>query len=55
MLYLELENGSGWMAVRPSGTEPKLKLYFGYSNPDPQKAEKTLEALMKEAVIAIKE
>lgn len=55
MLYLELDGGNGWMAIRPSGTEPKLKLYFGYSNPDAQKADKTLEVLMKEAVKTIKE
>lgn len=28
MLYYNLEDG-GWMAVRPSGTEPKIKIYVG--------------------------
>lgn len=28
VLYFELEN-DGWCCVRPSGTEPKIKLYFG--------------------------
>lgn len=28
VLYYELENDA-WCAVRPSGTEPKIKLYFG--------------------------
>ena len=28
VLYFELEN-NGWCCVRPSGTEPKIKFYFG--------------------------
>ena len=46
MLYLELADRSGWIAIRPSGTEPKLKLYFGYSNKDKNIAEKTMAELM---------
>ncbi len=30
VLYYELTDGS-WVAVRPSGTEPKIKFYFGVS------------------------
>ncbi len=48
MLYLELADKSGWIAVRPSGTEPKLKLYFGYSNKSKDAAEKTMQNLMKD-------
>jgi phosphoglucomutase len=28
VLYLAMEDGS-WTCIRPSGTEPKIKLYFG--------------------------
>ena len=30
VMYYELENDS-WLAVRPSGTEPKIKFYIGVS------------------------
>jgi len=33
VLRFSLENGA-WIAVRPSGTEPKLKLYVGANAPD---------------------
>ncbi len=54
MVYFELESetGSGWVAVRPSGTEPKIKFYFGYSEADKEKAETKLEEIMKAVVKA---
>ncbi len=36
------EDGS-WMAVRPSGTEPKIKVYYSIVDPDKSNAEKRLE------------
>ena len=33
VLYFELEDGC-WVCVRPSGTEPKIKLYVNTNNKD---------------------
>lgn len=51
VLYYTLENDN-WCCVRPSGTEPKIKLYVGVKADSNQKAEKELENL-KEAMKAI--
>ena len=51
VLYYELENDA-WCCVRPSGTEPKIKLYMGVKAKTADKAEKDLEDL-KEAMRAI--
>ena len=44
VLYFDLENDS-WCCVRPSGTEPKIKLYFGVKSNSLENAEKDLEEL----------
>ena len=49
VLYFELENGA-WVCVRPSGTEPKIKLYINAVSDDPQKTQKMLEAYADDAV-----
>lgn len=47
VLYYELENNS-YLCVRPSGTEPKIKLYFGVKGTDLQDADAKSKALAAE-------
>lgn len=42
VLYFELENGS-WCCVRPSGTEPKIKIYAGVKGTTEAESEKLIE------------
>ena len=44
VLYFELED-QAWCCVRPSGTEPKVKLYMGVKGIDMQDAQNRLEQL----------
>lgn len=50
VLYYELSDDA-WCCVRPSGTEPKIKFYFGVKGSSLQDASKQLEAL-KQAMTA---
>lgn len=43
VLKYMLDDGS-WVAVRPSGTEPKIKFYYSVKGADGEAAEKTLES-----------
>ncbi len=51
VLYYELEDNS-WCCVRPSGTEPKIKLYMGIKGNSEEDANTRLEKL-KDAMVAI--
>ncbi|MCL2741589.1 MAG: phospho-sugar mutase [Oscillospiraceae bacterium] len=52
-LYYGTDAG-GWLCVRPSGTEPKIKLYFGVSAPERADAEASL-ARLKSDVLSVVE
>jgi len=52
VLYFEL-NDNAWCAIRPSGTEPKLKYYFGVKGSSMQDAEKRLNKLMNDEVFKV--
>ena len=51
VLYFELEKGC-WVCVRPSGTEPKIKLYVNANDPD-EKAAHALNDKLCEASKAL--
>ncbi|MBE7087971.1 MAG: phospho-sugar mutase [Clostridiales bacterium] len=44
VLYFELD-GEAWCCVRPSGTEPKIKIYFGVKGETDAEAERLLKNL----------
>ena len=48
VLYFELEEG-GWCCVRPSGTEPKIKFYFGVKAGSMREADEKVR-LLKEGL-----
>ncbi len=50
-IRLFLDNGS-WFAIRPSGTEPKIKFYF-YSNRDSRENALNVNKAIKEEVFAL--
>lgn len=52
VLYFELENG-GFFILRPSGTEPKIKLYFSVVGTDAENAQTKLDTLRREVKEAL--
>ncbi len=52
VLYFEL-NDNAWCAVRPSGTEPKIKFYFGVKGESMADAEAKLDRLMNDEVFKV--
>ena len=53
VLYYDLENDA-WCCVRPSGTEPKIKLYIGVKSNSLKNAEIELENLKKDLELMVK-
>ncbi len=53
VLYYELEDGS-WFCIRPSGTEPKIKIYYGVSESSLEKAQQKLEHIKEMVILVIK-
>ena len=53
VLYYALEDNC-WCCVRPSGTEPKIKLYFGVKGSSAENATEELEKLKDDMVKLVK-
>ncbi|MCR4435827.1 MAG: phospho-sugar mutase [Clostridiales bacterium] len=53
VLYYEMQDGS-WFCIRPSGTEPKIKIYFGTSAVDMERAELKMAALRDDVLGVVK-
>ena len=53
VLYFEL-NDDAWCAIRPSGTEPKIKFYFGVKGNSLKDADERLDKLMNDEVFKVK-
>ena len=51
VLYYDLNDGA-WLCVRPSGTEPKIKFYFGVKGTSLEDAAEKLEKLKNAMVTA---
>ena len=49
VLYYDLEDNA-WLCVRPSGTEPKVKFYYGVKGTSLADADEKSEKLGKEVV-----
>jgi phosphoglucomutase len=43
-----------WFCVRPSGTEPKIKIYYGVSSDSLEGSEKELSILKKDVMSVVK-
>ena len=53
VLYYELEDNN-WCCIRPSGTEPKIKLYMGVKGKTDEEASKKLEDLKQSMLDIVK-
>lgn len=53
VLRFDLSDGKSYFVVRPSGTEPKIKLYLGTNAPSLDAAEQILDDIVKDAEVKI--
>jgi phosphoglucomutase len=54
VLYYEMDDGS-WFCIRPSGTEPKLKVYFGVTSPNMETSKEKLRGLRENVMEVVGE
>jgi phosphoglucomutase len=53
VLYYEMKDES-WFCIRPSGTEPKIKIYYGVSETSLELTEKKLQRLQEDVLSTVK-
>jgi len=53
VLYYRMTNGN-WFCVRPSGTEPKIKIYYGVSSDSLEGAQKGLDSFREDVLGVVK-
>ena len=53
VLYFEMKD-SAWFCIRPSGTEPKIKIYFGVTEKSMASAQEKLKMLQDEVLSKVK-
>ncbi len=53
VLYFEMKDGS-WFCIRPSGTEPKIKIYYGVSADTFNNADNKLKVLQENVLSMVK-
>jgi phosphoglucomutase len=54
VLYYEM-NDDAWCAIRPSGTEPKIKFYFGVKGDSKEDASNRLNLLCNDEIFSLDE
>ena len=53
VLYYDMNDGA-WLCIRPSGTEPKIKFYYGIKGTSLEDADQKSAALGEEVLAMIK-
>lgn len=54
VLYYELSQG-GWICIRPSGTEPKIKIYFNAQGKTQEDAEANISEMSQAAIVLLEQ
>lgn len=53
VLYYEMQDGKSWFCIRPSGTEPKIKIYYGVTDKGMEAARSKLEQIQSNVLSVV--